>query len=116
MGLVAVLAIYIPKWYMNKKIDMSESFSMLAVIFYLFYSVNSLTYYSMQTTFTFLGVLTRLSKVFSLDEYKHVGERDENVGRDKVCVKLKDASYTWGFISGQPINPGSKDLVQFESQ
>ena len=56
MGLVAAMFIFIPKWYRGEEIKMADSFGMLAMIFYLFYSINSITYYSMQTMFTFLGV------------------------------------------------------------
>ena len=97
MGLVAALCIFIPKWYMGEKIEMGESFSMLALVFFLFYSINSLTYYSMQTTLQFLGVLHRLSAVFGLEEHKR--ERVEDVEQGEACVRLTDASYTWGFTT-----------------
>lgn len=49
VGLIGILAIFLPKWYMGEKIELGDSFALLAMIYYLFFSVNSLTYYSMNT-------------------------------------------------------------------
>ena len=44
-----MLCIFLPKWYMGEKLDLGDSFTIVALIYYLFFSVNSLTYYSMNT-------------------------------------------------------------------
>ena len=49
MGLLGVLVIFLPKWYMGEKLDLGDSFALLAMIYYLFFSVNGLTYYAMTT-------------------------------------------------------------------
>jgi ABC-type bacteriocin/lantibiotic exporter with double-glycine peptidase domain len=49
VGLLAILAIFLPKWYMGEKLALGDSFALVAMIYYLFFSVNGLTYYSMQT-------------------------------------------------------------------
>ena len=49
VGLVGVLIIFLPKWYMGEKLDLGDSFALLAMIYYLFFSVNGLTYYAMTT-------------------------------------------------------------------
>ena len=46
----AVLLTFIPQWYQGMAIDMGKSLTIMAIIFYLFYYVNNLTYYSMMTT------------------------------------------------------------------
>lgn len=56
-GMFAVLLTFIPQWYQGEEIDMGKSLTVMAIIFYLFYYVNNLTYYSMMTTVQFLGIL-----------------------------------------------------------
>lgn len=34
---------------MGEKLDLGDSFALLAMIYYLFFSVNSMTYYAMNT-------------------------------------------------------------------
>ena len=40
-------------------------------------------------------MLERLSEVLAMEEHKK--ERVEDIGKNEACVKLEDASYTWGF-------------------
>ena len=49
MGLFAVLCIFLPKWYMGQLIDPAESFALLAMIYFLFDSITSLSLYAMST-------------------------------------------------------------------
>ena len=48
-GFIAILCICIPKWYNNEMLELGEMFTLLALNYYLFFSVNSLTYYSINT-------------------------------------------------------------------
>lgn len=70
VGLIGILAIFLPKWYMGEEIKLGDSFALLAMIYYLFFSVNSLTYYSMNTMNQALAVIYRLSEVFRMEEHK----------------------------------------------
>jgi ABC-type multidrug transport system fused ATPase/permease subunit len=45
IGLLAVLAIYVYQWQMGWKIELSESMALLAMIFLLFFSTNSMAYF-----------------------------------------------------------------------
>jgi len=56
MGLIAVLCVFLPKWAKGESISSATAFSLLAMIYYLFMSVTSLTLYAM-TTVTQLMVL-----------------------------------------------------------
>ena len=49
MGLIGILCIFLPKWYMGELLDLGDSFALLAMIYYLFFNINSMTYYSMTT-------------------------------------------------------------------
>ena len=49
-GLVAIVAILIPKWYRGEELVESESMSIMAMVFFIFASVNFLTYVAMTTT------------------------------------------------------------------
>jgi hypothetical protein len=69
-GLVAVIYIFIPKWARGEYLDNSNSFSTLAMIFYIFLTVNNLAYFAMTNIQTFFAVLDRMSIVFRMEEYK----------------------------------------------
>lgn len=92
--MIGILAIFLPKWFMGEKIDLGDSFALLAMIYYLFFSVNSLTYYSMNTMNQALAVIYRLSKVFRMEE--HVSERGDVV-QGQPLVHLENMEYAWGF-------------------
>ena len=49
VGLVAILAVFLTKWYLAEYIDPALAFSLLTVIFYLFYDITGLVLYSMGT-------------------------------------------------------------------
>jgi len=49
VGLLAILAIFVAKWFLGEKLDVGDGFTLLAMIYYLFFSVNSMTYYTMNT-------------------------------------------------------------------
>ena len=67
--MLANLAIFIPKWAKGEKLDEGVTMSMMAMVYFIFVSVNSMTYYAMTTLQTFLGVIYRLSTVFELEEF-----------------------------------------------
>lgn len=48
-GLIACIAIFVPRWAMGEELKMGESMALLAMVFYIFLSVNSLTYMAMTT-------------------------------------------------------------------
>jgi len=48
-GFLVILIIFIPMWMRGEYVDTETAFSMLAMIFYLFLSVNSLFLYAMST-------------------------------------------------------------------
>mgnify|MGYP001626686794 CR=1 FL=1 len=95
VGLLAILAIFLPKWYMGEKLDLGDSFALVAMIYYLFFSVNGLTYYSMQTMQQACAVIYRLSEVFRMEEHKRT--REEKVVDGEPVIKLDKMEYAWGF-------------------
>jgi ABC-type multidrug transport system fused ATPase/permease subunit len=46
-GLIACIAIFGSQWARGEELDMGESMSLLAMVFYIFLSVNSMTYMAM---------------------------------------------------------------------
>ena len=46
-GLIVGIAILIPKWARGEKLDEGISMSMMAMVYYIFISVNMMTYVSM---------------------------------------------------------------------
>jgi ABC-type multidrug transport system fused ATPase/permease subunit len=69
VGLVAILAILLPKWYNGEYIDPAHAFSLLALIFFLFYDVTGMVLMCMGTTQQFLVLMTRLADVFCMEEF-----------------------------------------------
>jgi hypothetical protein len=95
MGLVAVLCVFLPRWAQGKPISSASAFSLLAMIYYLFMSVTSLTLYAMTTVMQLQVLMHRLGEVFRMEEFKK--ERIENVAYDEVCVQLDNSAFSWGF-------------------
>ena len=81
-GLVAAMAIVIPKWARGEKLDEGISISLLAMVFYIFLSVNSFTYYGMTTLQQFLAIISRYSSVFEMGEFEF--KRETDVPRERV--------------------------------
>ena len=48
-GLLATIAILIPQWYAGVELKEGISMSLMAMIFFIFAAVNSMTYYAMTT-------------------------------------------------------------------
>jgi len=70
--------------------------SLMAMIFFIFASVNAMTYYAMTTIQTFLAIVFRLSSVFDMEEYTSQ-RKAENVKPEDVQVTFENANFTWGF-------------------
>jgi len=60
--------------------------AMMAMVYYIFMSVNMMTYVSMTAVATFLSTIERMSTVYSLDEYKDL--RKEDVEHKDVKVNI----------------------------
>ena len=95
MGLVAVLCVFLPRWAQGKLINQASAFSLLAMIYYLFMAVTSLTLYAMTTVMQLQVLMHRLGEVFRMEEFKK--ERIENVPYDEVCVQMQNSAFSWGF-------------------
>lgn len=74
---------------------MGGSMALLAMVFYIFLSVNSLTYMAMTTMQTFFAVIYRVSTIFEMSEYDFI--RDTEVAKEDVEVSFDHADITWGF-------------------
>jgi ABC-type multidrug transport system fused ATPase/permease subunit len=94
-GLVAVIVIFVTKWMREEVISQAECFSLLAMIYFLFFSITSMTLYAMNTLQQVMVLMQRLSEIFCMEEFKM--ERIENVQKSEVCIKMKDAAFSWGF-------------------
>lgn len=94
-GLIGVLIILVAEWYQQKLIKNEKAVSMLAMIYFVFFAVNTLTYFALTNVQNFLAILVRLSSVFKMEEYNR--ERDTSVSREDVIVEMKNCSYSWGF-------------------
>jgi hypothetical protein len=74
---------------------MGESMSLLAMIFFIFLSVNTMVYMAMTAFQTFLAVIYRVSTIFEMSEYESI--RNDNVPKEKAEVTFENVSVTWGF-------------------
>ena len=48
-GLLAIIAIFIPIWMRGELLDEGSTMSLMAMVFFIFAAVNSMTYYAMNT-------------------------------------------------------------------
>lgn len=94
IGLVAVLCIFLPLWFNGERIDLGDGFTLLALIYYLFFSVNSTTLFSFNNAARFLATVARTSEILSLEELAP----KNNAEVDPGCpiVQIADGEYSWG--------------------
>ena len=69
-GLFVTLAIFIPKWKRGELLDESNSISVMAMVYYIFISINMITYWAMTNFQLFLAVIYRVSQIFIMSEYQ----------------------------------------------
>ena len=70
MGLVVILIILASQWGLGVYLRSDTSVSMLSMIYFVFLSVNVLTYVGLTNTQNFLAILFRLSQVMEMEAYK----------------------------------------------
>lgn len=76
--------------------DISIFMVMLGLVYYLFISVNALTYYSLQTVFKFLKIVLNLSSLYELDNFEEPQET-KGLMEEKIQVTYDDVSISLGF-------------------
>jgi len=111
-GLIAVIVIFVTKWVRAEKIIHSECFSLLAMIFFLFFQLTFFLLYSMSTAQQLMVLLQRLSEIFCMEEFKM--ERIENVNHSEVCIQMKDAAFSWGYRVQQDKGKADKTKIKLE--
>lgn len=95
-GLIVLNNIFLVQWGRGDKLDSSVSMSLMAIIFYIFISVNSMTYMAMTVYQQFMSCVERISEVIEMEEF--VFNRNTDVtNKDEVCLQFKDADIGWGF-------------------
>ena len=73
LAVLSAFLIFYYQWSNGVQIEMSKSFAILAMVYYLFVTVNQLTYLAVFQLSNFFAILNRISSVLRLEEY---GERD----------------------------------------
>lgn len=85
--MVAVLVILVSEYLQEKELENDKIISMLAMVYFVFFSVNVLFYFGLSATQTFLANLIRLATIFEMEEYKST--RQTIVERSKVELTQK---------------------------
>jgi ABC-type multidrug transport system fused ATPase/permease subunit len=70
--------------------------SILSVVYFVFFSINTITYFALVNIQSFLAILFRISKVMEMEE-KEPTLMLENGTSDDVSIEFKDASFSWGY-------------------
>jgi len=94
-GLIVVILIFVPKWFRGEAVDTERAFSLLAMIYYLFFVCVALSLMTMTTLSQLSVMFQRLGDVFKMEEYNR--ERIEDVNPEQVSIKIDYASFSWGF-------------------
>lgn len=69
MGLITVFFIIYYDWRDGKKLDNALAVSTMALIYFLFFSVNLLLYFAVINIQNFFTILKRMSEVFCMEEH-----------------------------------------------
>ena len=95
MRFVCVLVTLLCMWSQGEQIKADMAFSLLAMIYFMFFSVTGLMLYAMNTIAQLVVLFKRLGDVYKMEEYKKT--RIEQVPQTEVCVQMKEAAFSWGF-------------------
>ena len=93
---MAILCVFLPKWYMGEKLELGDSFAVMTIIFLLFSSINGMSTYSMQTLGQSFAVMARMGEVFRLEEYQRT-RSDEPAAPGEPSISIENGEYAWGF-------------------
>ena len=69
---------------------------MLSMIYFVFFSVNVLTYFALTNVQNFLAILERLSTVFEMEEHSK-SRKSSNIPSNDVKVHFQNCAFSWGF-------------------
>jgi len=99
MGLVAIFIIFMLRWSRCELLDLSNSFSLLALIFYTFVSNGQMTWMGIVNASLFLAIIERMGKVLKMEEKATNNNADPPAddGGSQIRLQFEKASFTWGF-------------------
>ena len=95
IGLIGILCIFLPKWFMSEELVLSDSFTLLAMVYYLFFCVNSLTHQSISTMCSASQVMSHVSELLQMEE--HEKTHGEQIVDGEPVIDIKSGEYSWGF-------------------
>lgn len=93
-GLIVIIVIVVGLYHSGQKLDESISMSLLAMVFFIFLSVNMMFYFAMTTLLNFLAIIKRISSIFAMEEYS--SERTLDNG-EQALIKMDNCDFSWGF-------------------
>ena len=102
-GLLVAVAVILPQWARGEYLDPGVSMSILGMVFFIFASINGMTYFAMTITQQLLAAVQRLSEVLEMAEV-HAG-RKTDLPPDQAHVTLTDADLSWGYKGAQQAKP-----------
>ena len=112
IGLVVLLAIVIPKWNNGELLEEEVLIPLMAMVFYLFISVNAMAYYSLTTYQQFGAIVERLGHVMGMEEHEFSNTVSQNVKDPKI--DLTGANFSWGYEISK--TDGASGLVPSKSK
>ena len=96
VGLIVLNNIYLVQWGRGDKLDPAISMSLLAIIFYIFLSVNAMTYFGLTVYQQFMSCVERTSEVVEMEEF--VFNRNiEVINKKEVHIIFEETDIGWGF-------------------
>ena len=67
--MLAAFLIFYYQWRQGEEIDLAKSVSTLAMVFYLFVTINQLTYIAVFQLSNFMAILNRIASILKLEEF-----------------------------------------------
>ena len=76
------MAILVSEFLLENYLENDKIISMLAMVYFVFFSVNVLFYFGFSAVQTFLAILIRLASIFDMEEYE--SKRETIVPKSQV--------------------------------
>jgi ATP-binding cassette subfamily C (CFTR/MRP) protein 4 len=95
MGLVVMLVVVGLKWLNNEPLEEEKLIPLMALVFYLFISVNTKAHNAIGTFQQLYVILERIGNVMGMEEKQR--KKDPKSLNQTPTIQLQNASFSWGF-------------------
>jgi ATP-binding cassette, subfamily C (CFTR/MRP), member 4 len=109
MGLLAVFVILYSEWNKARLLSNEDAVTVLAMVYFVFFAINTILYMGLTNVFNFLAIMQRMSTVMGLSDVQI--NRDTSQPSEKSEVRVEQASFSWSKQPTEMLKPGITSVL-----